>query len=423
MTRRAIKPAGPAPDPAPNATPDQLDAPPAALVVGSGPAGLMAAEEMARAGLAVTLAEAKPSLGRKFLMAGKSGLNVTKDAPAEAFRAAFEDAAAPLAPMLAAFGPQEVRAWMAGLGQDSFTGSSGRVFPVAMKASPLLRAWAARLDGLGVRLRTRWRWAGWDGDGAHLIDTPQGPARHAPAVAVLALGGASWARLGADGAWAAPFDAAAIPRAPFRPANVGLAVAWSPPMARHFGAPLKACRFHAGGRVARGEAVISARGLEGGAIYALAPALRAGAALVVDLAPDREAPVLAARLAAPRGKASRANHLRRAAGLGPEKRALLHEAGPLPDAPAALAARIKACPVAHAGPRPIDEAISVAGGVRWSAVDAGLMLRARPGCFVAGEMLDWEAPTGGYLITACLATGRWAGRAAAAHALGRAGPR
>jgi hypothetical protein len=235
-------------------------------------------------------------------------------------------------------------------------------------------------------------------------------------VAVLALGGASWARLGADGAWAAAFAAAGIPLAPFRPANVGLSVAWSAPMERHFGAPLKACAFHAGGRAVRGEAILSARGLEGSAIYALSPELREGAALTVDLAPDRSAEALAARLSRPRGKATRSAHLRKATGLPPVKLALLREAGPLPEAAEALAARIKACPVAHEGPRPMDEAISVAGGVRWDAVDDGLMLRARPGTFVAGEMLDWEAPTGGYLITACLATGRHAGRAAARRA-------
>ena len=386
-----------------------------ALVVGAGPAGLMAAEALARAGLAVTVAEAKPSLGRKFLMAGKSGLNITKDEDAAAFRAAYGPAAAPLAPMLEAFGPREAMAWAEALGQPVFTGSSGRVFPVAMKASPLLRAWAARLDGLGVTLRTRWRWAGWSARG-HRIETPEGVRELRPAVAVLALGGASWARLGADGAWAAAFAAAGIPLAPFRPANAALSVAWSVPMSRHFGTPLKACTFRAGGRAVRGEAILSAKGLEGSAIYALSPELRDGAPLTVDLAPDRGAEPLAMRLARPRGKATRSAHLRKATGLPPVKLALLREAGPLPEAPEALAARIKACPVAHDGPRPMDEAISVAGGVRWEAVDDGLMLRAPPGTFVAGEMLDWEAPTGGYLITACLATGRHAGRAAARRA-------
>jgi len=386
---------------------------PEALVVGAGPAGLMAAEELARSGAAVTVAEAKPSIARKFLMAGKSGLNLTRDEPLDPFTATYGDAAGPLGPMIAEFGPEAVRSWAEGLGQDLFAGTTGRVFPVAMKASPLLRAWAARLAGLGVTIRTRWRWAGWEGE-AHLFDTQRGPARLSPGVAVLALGGASWARLGADGAWAPLLAGAGVPLSPFRPANVGLRVAWTEPMAAHFGAPLKACTFRAAGATARGEAIVTQAGLEGAAIYALSPALREGAPLEIDLAPDRSGEALADRLRRSRRRESLANRLRKAAGLPSVKRALLREAGPLPADPAALAARIKALPLAHEGPRPLDEAISVAGGVRWEGVDDGLMLLARPGTFVAGEMLDWEAPTGGYLLTACLATGRHAGRAAAA---------
>jgi hypothetical protein len=392
---------------------------PTGLVVGAGPAGLAAAEELARAGVSVIVAEAKPSIARKLLMAGKSGLNLTKDEPRTAFAAAYGTAARSLAPMLDAFGPAEACAWAEALGQTVFTGSSGRVFPVTMKASPLLRAWAARLDGLGVQTRTRWRWAGWNGAGAFLFDTPEGQVVRAPDVAVLALGGASWARLGSDGAWAAILGAAGVPLAPFRPANVGLRVRWSAPLAAHAGAPLKSCAFSAGGVTVRGEAVVTAEGLEGSAIYSLSPALREDAALVVDLAPDRAAETLAARLSRSRRRESLSNRLRKAAGLPAVKRALLLEAGPLPADPGALAARIKAVPVAHLGPRPLDEAISVAGGVQWEGVDDGLMLRVRPGTFVAGEMLDWEAPTGGYLITACLATGRHAGRAAAAWASSR----
>jgi uncharacterized flavoprotein (TIGR03862 family) len=390
---------------------------PFGVVVGAGPAGLMAAEAMARAGLAVTVAEAKPSIGRKFLMAGKSGLNLTKDEDDAAFGRAYGAAQGPMAPMLAAFGPRDAMRWAEGLGQAVFTGSSGRVFPVAMKASPLLRAWAGRLAAAGVSVRTRWRWTGWEGDALRFA-TPEGRVTLHPAATVLALGGASWARLGSDGAWAQLLGPEGVPLAPFRPANVGIAVGWSEHMCPHFGAPLKTCTFRAGGQAVRGEAVISAAGMEGGAIYALSPWLREGAALEIDLAPDLSAATLAARLARPRGKASRANHLRKAAALPPVKRALLREAGPLPEDAAALADRIKALPVAHEGARPLDEAISVAGGVRWEGVDAGLMLRARPGVFVAGEMLDWEAPTGGYLLTGCLATGLRAGQAAAAWAAG-----
>ena len=385
----------------------------AALVIGGGPAGLMAAEALAGAGHAVLLAEAKPTIGRKLLMAGKSGLNLTKDTTPGAFAAAYTRGGDWLAPILAEFGPAEVARWAEDLGVEVFTGSSGRVFPRSMKASPLLRAWTRRLDALGVAVRTRWRWEGWSGPAARFT-TPEGPRAVVAEVTVLALGGSSWARLGSDGAWVPILAAEGVEVARFRPSNVGFDVGWSPAMARHFGAPVKAVRLAAGGTSLAAEFVVSARGVEGGGIYALAHLLRDGAPLVLDLAPDRGEAELAHRLARPRGGASLANHLRKATGLAPVKVALLREFAPAALAdPAATARAIKALPVPLAGPRPLDEAISTAGGVTRAAVDADLMLDARPGVFCAGEMLDWDAPTGGYLLTACLATGRHAGCAAA----------
>ena len=401
---------------------ETLDAPETtdALVIGGGPAGLMAAEALALAGRSVLVAEAKPTVGRKLLMAGKSGLNLTGEAPAADFAAAYTAGGDWLAPLLADFGPAAVRDWTAGLGIATFAGSSGRVFPVGMKASPLLRAWLGRLEAAGVGLRTRWRWTGWDGPAAR-FETPAGARRVIAAVTVLALGGASWARLGSDGAWATILAAEGVPLAPFRPSNVGFTVAWSPAMARHFGAAVKPVRLSAGGRSVAAEFVVGARGIEGGGVYALADLLRDGAGLTLDLAPGRTEADLAARLARPRGKDSRANRLRKALGLAPVKLALLRELAPgALDVPAATAAALKALPVPLLGPRPLDEAISTAGGVRREGLDARLMLRARPGVFCAGEMIDWDAPTGGYLLTACLATGRHAGRAAAAIAAGGA---
>jgi uncharacterized flavoprotein (TIGR03862 family) len=346
-------------------------------------------------------------------MAGKSGLNLTKAEAPDAFAAAYVSGKEWLASFLAGFGPAEVVAWAERLGVQTFTGSSGRVFPVTMKASPLLRAWLRRLNDRGVAVRTGWRWTGWDGPAAR-FETPAGPRAIAARVTVLALGGASWARLGSDGAWAGILADKGVPIAPFRPSNVGFAVEWSPAMARHFGAPVKPVRLSAGGRSISGEFVVVRRGIEGGAIYALADLLREGAALTLDLVPGRDAASVAERLARPRGGASLSNHLRKALGLSPVKIALLREFAP--DALADPASALKALPVALGGPFPLDEAISTAGGVRRDAVDEGLMLRARPGVFCAGEMLDWDAPTGGYLLTACLATGLHAGRSAAVRA-------
>lgn len=379
----------------------------------------MAAEELARAGAQVTLCDGKPSFGRKFLMAGKSGLNLTKDEPSDAFGAAYAEADSWLAPMLATFGPGDVRTFAEGLGQDVFTGSTGRVFPKVMKTSPLLRAWLGRLDAMGVLMRTRWLWQGWTKDGHH-FDTPDGPQDVATDVTVFALGGASWARLGSDGSWAPAFEAAGVTLAPFGAANASVAIDWSAHMASHFGAPLKAVAFTAGDLTSRGEAIISARGLEGGGIYSVSRAVREGADLRIDLKPDWTLHRMREAIAKPKGKGSLSTHLRKALKLGKLEQALLNEwARPLPRDPAALAQVIKALPVLHAGLQPMDEAISTSGGVARAALDEGLMLTAKPGSYCAGEMLDWEAPTGGYLITGCLATGRWAGRSAA-RALGLA---
>lgn len=378
-----------------------------ALVIGAGPAGLMAAEVLGGAGVSVTVADAMPSVGRKFLMAGKSGLNLTKQEGEEAFLNAFgPDLHPTLHAALADFGPAEVMAWAAGLSQPLFTGSTGRVFPKAMKASPLLRAWLGRLDSYGVTLQTRWRWQGWD-QGAVAFDTAGGPAQMQPDVTILALGGASWARLGSDGAWVRHVPGLTTPLAP---ANMGFVVPWSDHMTRHFGTPVKSLALHAGAVMSRGEIVISATGIEGGGIYAISRALREGAPLRLDLMPDWPLAKVHTALQKPRGKTSLTNHLRKVLRLDPVRLALLAEFGrPFPDD---LAPLIKALPVNHHGPRPMDEAISTAGGLRFDALTDGLMLHDRPGVFAAGEMLDWEAPTGGYLITACLATGRLAAKGA-----------
>ena len=374
-----------------------------ARVIGAGPAGLMAADVLASAGHKVVVVDGKASPARKFLMAGKSGLNVTKAEPLDAFAGHYD--AGWLAPMLAAFGPDQVQDWCRSLGQDVFTGSSGRVFPQAMKASPLLRAWLTRLALMGVELRTRWR---WNGDG---FDTPDGVQVLHAGVTVLALGGASWARLGSDAAWVPWLRDKGVEVAAFQASNVGLHVNWSPHMARVYGQPIKSIALRAGKMTSRGEVVIGAKGMEGGGLYPLTPALRQGAPLTIDLFPDLSHDALQARIAKLRHQDTAPNRLRKL-GLSPAAVALVMEcARPLPGNLAIL----KSLPIPHAGLRAMDEAISTAGGITRAALTDDLELHSMPGTFVCGEMLDWDAPTGGYLITACLATGRHAGLAAAQY--------
>lgn len=383
---------------------------PRAVVIGGGPAGLMAAEEITRAGYSVTVIEAKPTLARKFLMAGKSGLNLTREEPADRFLASYSPAW--VQDIVAGFGPAEVMDFARGLGVTLFTGSTGRVFPVEMKASPMLRAWTARLTGLGVTVHTRWRWTGFDGV-ALRFETPEGEVTLTPEVTVFALGGASWPRLGSDAAWVPWLAGKGVEIAPFKPANMGLVLDWSAHMAAHLGQPVKGAALITETGQSRGEFVLSKRGIEGGGVYTIAAEVREGSPLRLDLLPDLSEAQIAERLTKPRGKASFGNWLRKALKLDPVKLALLNEWGrPLPADPGALAALLKRLPVPHRGPRPLAEAISSAGGITRASLTDDLELHALPGCFAAGEMLDWEAPTGGYLLTACFATGRHAGRAA-----------
>ncbi len=405
-----------------------------AVVVGAGPAGLMAAETLAAAGLSVDVHDAMPSVGRKFLLAGKGGLNLTHSEPLERFLGRYGARRAVLEPMLRDFGPPELRAWAAGLGVSTFVGSSGRVFPSDLKAAPLLRAWLHRLRAAGVRFHMRQRWLGWDERGALRFATPAGEQTAAPAAVVLALGGGSWARLGSDGAWVPLLAAQGVPVAPLRPANCGFDVGrteagpeaggWSEHFRSRFaGQPIKpvALAFEVAGFARQGEFVVTETGVEGSLVYAASGAIRdaieahGGATVHLDLLPGRDAASVLREVAHPRGPRSLATHLKSRLGVGGVKAALLHELLPravMHDAPQ-LAAALKALPLRLVRARPLDEAISSAGGVPFEALDAGLMLRATPGVFCAGEMLDWEAPTGGYLLTACFASGRVAGRAAA----------
>jgi uncharacterized flavoprotein (TIGR03862 family) len=390
-------------------------------IVGGGPAGLMASDVLARNGAGVTIYDQMPAVGRKFLLAGRGGLNLTHSEPIEQFLGRYGSAEPRLRPAIEALSPDDLRAFSGELGQSTFVGSSGRVFPKAMKASPLLRAWLRSLDTMGVTFKLRHRWLGWDDAGRLVFDTPSGRALVAADVSVLALGGASWPRLGSDGGWVAAMAKAGIAVAPLRPANCGFLIEWSDIFRSRFeGQPLKRIALSFGGRSVRGEAMITKQGLQGGGLYALSDVLReviaitGHAVLQIDLCPDRSAAALEQKLSAPRRKQSLTNVLRNAASLSPAAIGLLREATTRLSqlAPAELASLIKAVPIRLAGIEPIAKAISTAGGVSLDEIDANFMLRRRPGTFVAGEMLDWEAPTGGYLLQACFATGAAAGRGA-----------
>ncbi|MHC2463119.1 BaiN/RdsA family NAD(P)/FAD-dependent oxidoreductase [Bradyrhizobium embrapense] len=394
-------------------------------VIGAGPAGLMAAETLAAGGAQVTVYDAMPSAGRKFLMAGRGGLNLTHSEPLPDFLGRYREAMSHLKAAVEAFPPDALRAWSAALGQPTFIGTSGRVFPKVFKASPLLRAWLRRLDAAGVRFAFRHRWIGWDDSGGLLFATPDGPREVNADASVLALGGASWPRLGSDGTWTVTLAAKGIDVAPVRPANSGFTVAWSDVFRDRFeGQPLKGIALTIGPYTVRGEAVVTRAGIEGGAIYALSAELREAvlgigqATLTIALRPDLDAAALTTRLSGTRGKQSLANFLRKAAQLSPVGIGLMQEAAiasgrPLASfSPAELAQLINAIPVQLTGIAPIDRAISTAGGIAFSELDTHFMLRKLPGVFAAGEMLDWEAPTGGYLLQASFATGVAAGKGA-----------
>ncbi len=395
-------------------------------VIGGGPAGLMAAEVLAQGGVHVDLYDAMPSVGRKFLIAGRGGLNLTHSEPYEQFLTRYGAHRPQIEPLLDQFGPNDLRQWVHELGFETFVGTSGRVFPADMKAAPLLRAWLERLEAAGVTFHLRHRWQGWDEAGALRFMTPDGEKLVRAEATILALGGGSWAKLGSDGAWVPLLAERGVPIAPLRPANCGFDVGWSETFRQKFaGQPLKSVilTFTHLQNVTferQGEFVITETGVEGSLIYAASALLRdeieaAGSATFhLDLSPNRSRQWLADRLARPRGSRSLSSHLQSRVGLKGVKTGLLREVLPAAvfDDPAQLAAAIKALPVRLGAVRPLDEAISTAGGVTFEALDERLMIRDLPGVFCAGEMLDWEAPTGGYLLTACLANGRAAGQGA-----------
>ncbi|WP_412480744.1 TIGR03862 family flavoprotein [Azonexus sp. IMCC34839] len=388
-------------------------------IIGGGPAGLMAAEQIAAVhGAKTAIFDAMPSVGRKFLMAGKGGMNITHAEPYARFVERYGEQAPRLKPLLDAFGPDQLRRWIHELGIDTFVGTSGRVFPTEMKAAPLLRAWLHRLRGQGVQFHVRHRWLGWNAQGALRFATPAGEVAVEVEAVVLALGGGSWASLGSDGAWVPLLAARGVEVSPLQPANCGFDVEWSALFRQRFaGEPVKPVVASIAGRQQQGEFNVTEYGIEGGLIYALSAPLRDAlardgfAALTLDLAPGRSLERLSEDLAKPRGRDSLANHLRRRAGIEGVKAGLLRDLCSAEQlaSPTALAAAIKALPLPVRATRPLDEAISSAGGLVFEALDERLMVRQLPGLFCAGEMLDWEAPTGGYLLTACIALGRAAG--------------
>jgi uncharacterized flavoprotein (TIGR03862 family) len=392
-------------------------------VIGAGPAGLMAAEVLTQGGADVTVYDAMPSAGRKFLMAGRGGLNLTHSEPMPQFLARYREATPHLKAAIEAFPPQALRDWSEALGQETFVGSSGRVFPRAFKASPLLRAWLRRLDSTGVKLALRHRWTGWDEQGRLRFQAPDRPRAVEASATVLALGGASWPRLGSDGAWMETLTARGMKISPLRPANSGFTVAWSDIFRDRFeGQPLKAVALTFGKHTVRGEAIVTRAGIEGGAIYALSAELREAilrdgtATLNIALRPDTEIGELTAKLSTAKGKQSLSNFFRKAANLSSVTIGLLQEAAKASGmslsslSPVDLAHLIQAVPVQLNGVSPIARAISTAGGIAFDELDSDFMLRRVPGVFAAGEMLDWEAPTGGYLLQASFATGAAAGR-------------
>lgn len=403
---------------------------PGVAIVGGGPAGLMAAEVLSAQGIGVDLYDAMPSVGRKFLLAGRGGLNLTHAEPYARFCKRFAERQAALTPALDAFTPTQLCQWAHGLGVDTFVGSSNRVFPTDMKAAPLLRAWLHRLRAAGVRFHMRHRWTGWRPDGALVFASPQDEVLHAPQATVLALGGASWARLGSDGAWVPTLAQAGVQVAPLQPANCGFNVAptdpgrsgWSPHLRdKHAGQPIKPvalCWVDPSGQahVQRGEFVLTTTGIEGSLVYAFAARIReqiraqGHSTVYLDLLPSHSAAQVRQETQRPRGPRSLSTHLKSCLGLHGAKMALLHELLSPQELASSevLAERIKALPLTLASPRPVDEAISTAGGVCFESLTPDLMLHTRPGVFCAGEMLDWEAPTGGYLLTACMATGQQA---------------